>query len=125
MLFNLGSKFQKRTYEDYKEDVAFIKRENVQKFRGLKGSSVLEDLGLKLPDNIIIDYMHCALEGTVKKLLDLWFNSNNHHYDFYLNSKIKNIDKILLKIQYPSELPRNQRTLVNYNLFKAIMNVEI
>jgi len=63
--------------------------------------------------------MHCALEGTVKKLLDLWFNSNNHHYDFYLNSKIKNIDKILLKIQYPSELPRNQRTLVNYNLFKA------
>jgi hypothetical protein len=66
--------------------------------------------------------MHCALEATVKKLLDLWFN--NHHYDFYLNSKIKNIDKILLKIQYPSELPRNQRTRLTITYLK-LMNVEI
>jgi hypothetical protein len=63
--------------------------------------------------------MHCALEGTVKKLLELWFKSSNHKYQFYLNSKIKYIDKLLLKIQYPSELPRNQRSIINYKLFKA------
>ena len=63
--------------------------------------------------------MHCALEGTVKKLLELWFKSSNHKYQFYMDSKIKHIDNLLLKIQYPSELPRTQRSIINYNLFKA------
>ena len=36
-----------------------------------------------------------------------------------MNNKIKFIDKLLLKIQYPSESPKNQRSLINYNLFKA------
>jgi hypothetical protein len=59
--------------------------------------------------------MHCALEGTVKKLLELWFKSSNHKYQFYMDSKIKHIDNLLLKIQYPSELPRTQRSIINYN----------
>jgi len=36
-----------------------------------------------------------------------------------LNSEIKCIDEFLLKIQYTSELPRHQRSIINYKLFKA------
>jgi len=71
-----------------------------------------------LPDQVLIDYMHASLEGTLKQLLNLWFDSKHHNKPFYLKNIVV-IDSILTKIQYPSEFPRTQRSLEYFHMFKA------
>ena len=44
---------------------------------GVKGLSPLHILpSFNIVDNVVIDYMHCVLEGVVKKMANLWFNSS-------------------------------------------------
>jgi len=51
--------------------------------QGIKGRTFLSDL-ITLPRACVLEYMHLSLEGTVKFLLDLYLNTNNH---FDLNNK--------------------------------------
>lgn len=62
--------------------------------------------------------MHASLEGPLKQLLNLWFNTKNHKKPFYLKSLME-IDNVLMKIKYPSEFPRSQRSLEYFHIFKA------
>jgi hypothetical protein len=71
-----------------------------------------------LPDQVLVDYMHASLEGTLKQLLNLWFDTKNHNKPFYLKNYI-DIDIVLMKIQFPSEFPRSQRSLEYFHMFKA------
>ncbi len=48
---------------------------------GIKGTSTLSTI-VDLPLGAPIDYMHCVLEGVVKRLLNLWTNSSNHGNPF-------------------------------------------
>lgn len=82
-----------------------------------KGPTFLSKL-LRLPEQILIDYMHASLEGTLKKMLNLWFNSKYHKKPFYLKNVV-DIDSVLMKIQFPSEFPRSQRSLEYFHFFKA------
>ena len=56
----------------------------LQPVYGVKGSCVLH----RIPgfDTIVccpVDYMHCVLLGVVRRLMSLWFKSNNHGSDWY------------------------------------------
>ena len=64
---------------------------------GIKGKSPLERV-LNLVKGIPVDYMHCVLEGVMKKLLETWISSTR--CAGYIGRYIKQIDKKLLK-QHP------------------------
>lgn len=67
-----------------------------------------------------IDYMHCILLGTVKKLLSLWLDSKYHSKSFYIH---KNHQKILesriMNIRVTTEKTRKPRSIFNRGEFKA------
>lgn len=73
---------------------------------GIKGKSALSpiiDLSLGTP----IDYMHCVLEGVVKRPLDKWVSSKSHGMYFYLNKpKLQSIDSNLVKQHPPHDFSR-------------------
>ena len=76
-------------------------------------------MGLKMPVDIVIDYMHACLEGMGKQWLKLWFKSTNSRFAYYLGPRLCQMDSILNSTRYPSEFPRSQRSLAVYRLFKA------
>ena len=86
---------------------------------GIKGASYLSEW-LVLPTCTIIDYMHACLLGTTKHLMNMWLSTTNRSKRFYLRSKVKDIDKLLIDIKYPTEFSRLQRTISNeFSYFKA------
>ena len=86
---------------------------------GIKGSTYLSNW-IVLPTCSIIDYMHASLLGTTKHMLNLFLSDKHRTKDFYLGTKLNDIDKILLQINYPSEFSRQQRSITHHLLyFKA------
>ncbi len=69
--------------------------------------SKIVDLPLGAP----IDYMHCVLEGVVKRLLNLWTNSSNHGTPFYLGRHLNIIDSSLIKQRPPHDFTRAPRSI--------------
>eukprot|EP00733_Pompholyxophrys_punicea_P001700 Pompholyxophrys_punicea_v1_NODE_953_length_1102_cov_5.841452.p1 type:complete len:160 gc:universal NODE_953_length_1102_cov_5.841452:202-681(+) len=61
--------------------------------------------------SVIIDYMHGACLGVAKKLLHLWFDSENSGNAWYLGKKISLVDKLLCKIRPPSTFTRLPRSI--------------
>ena len=78
--------------------------------RGIKGISPLSR-SLDLVDAVPIDYMHAVLEGVTRRLLRYWFLPKYHAGAYYLGSKLKTIDTLLLRQQPPHELSRPPRSL--------------
>ncbi len=66
---------------------------------------------LRLLIGTVIDYMHASLLGVTKHLLNIWLSIENSKEDYYLRNKLPNIDKILLKVKYPIEFSRMQRSI--------------
>ena len=58
-----------------------------------------------------VDYMHCVLLGVTRQFLHLWFDSKHHSEPWYLGSKVKEIDELLMSIQPTSEIVRLPREL--------------
>ena len=85
---------------------------------GVKGRTFLSDL-ITLPRACILEYMYLSFEGTVKFMLDIWLNTNNHDLNFYLRNSIIRIEELLSKIKFTSSFSRTQRSLYFYNTFKA------
>jgi hypothetical protein len=55
----------------------------IQPERGVKGYSPLHILpDFDVVKCVPVDYMHCVLEGVLKKLLHLWIDSTNHGKDW-------------------------------------------
>ena len=77
---------------------------------GIKGESPLAS-HIDLVNSIPIDYMHAVLEGVTKQFLTMWFNTKNHKSSFYLGRKVKEIDRLLIKIKPPSEFRRSPRSI--------------
>jgi len=75
--------------------------------KGIKGISPLTH-HVDLVECIPVDYMHTVLEGTVRHLLKLWFDSRHHHEPYYIGNKVKGIDQVLLLQTPPNEFSRLQ-----------------
>lgn len=74
--------FPERTNEKYLKDVASSTTKNVIT-KGVKGPCYLSQF-LLIPENVIIDYMHLACLGTMKKLCTLWFDTKYNNQEYYI-----------------------------------------
>ena len=84
--------------------------------KGIKGKSPLEQY-VDLVNCIPIDYMHCVLEGTVDRLMKLWFDSQNHRKAYYLGNAVKEIDKLMMSQTPPNEFKRSPRSISSHRKY--------
>lgn len=86
-------------------------------FRGLSALTALPDFDIIA--GFAIDYLHAVCEGVVKFLLSLWFDTPNYKSDFYIRKYLDEINAKIEKIQLPSEIERNPRSLNERHKWKA------
>lgn len=84
--------------------------------KGVKGISPLASC-LDLVDSIPIDYMHSVLEGAVRRLMNLWFESTSHTQPYYQRDYLNEIDNTLTNQHPPNEFSRMPRTIRNHLKF--------
>ena len=60
-------------------------------------------------NGVVIDYMHCVLEGVGKKLLNLWFSTVGKPY--YIKRDMVVVNSRLLAIQPPHVITRTPRRI--------------
>ena len=86
---------------------------------GVKGPSVLSE-HIDIVIHVVIDYMHCVLLGVVKQLLDMWLDSSNSSYDYYIGpSKAKIVIEYLLNLKPPDNFRIHARSLFERAHWKA------
>lgn len=61
--------------------------------------------------------MHCVLEGVVKRLLEKWVNSTNHHSPYYIGRNVDMIDNNLITQCPPHEFSRAPRSIKKHRKF--------
>lgn len=90
--------------------------------RGIKGPTPL----LLLPHFDVVkwspvDYLHFGLHRISCKLMDLWFNSNNHNEKFYIGrpNQITTVDKNIATIRLPKEFTRYPRSIGDRGYYKT------
>ena len=84
---------------------------------GIKGVSILaKHITQK---RVPTDYMHAVSEGTTKQFLKCWTDPKNKHLKFYIGNRVKEIDKMLLRIKPPHEFQRSPRPISVSHFWKA------
>lgn len=88
---------------------------------GVKGiSSLIAFKNYDLIRGTVIDYMHCVLEGVVRLLLDLWFDSENHFHKYYVTPRMEEIvNKNLNCIKGLRSFTRRPRSTKEKGFWKA------
>ena len=91
---------------------------HIQPCSGVKGLSPLHILpSFDIIDGVVIDYMHCLLEGIGKKLCTLWFAPSQHSY--YIGRHAELIDKRLASIKPPDAVTRIPRGVTGRKHWKG------
>jgi hypothetical protein len=106
-----------RTRQLYLNQVEEAKSSNRVR-QGVKGEAFFTKY-VNLPLAGLIDYMHCCLEGTFKRTIEILFSPSNFRQNFYLGNRLNDIGNLLSKIQYPSDYNRLQRHIKDFGKFKA------
>ncbi|CAF0885152.1 unnamed protein product [Brachionus calyciflorus] len=106
-----------RTNEKYKIQVNEASKLN-DTFEGIKGPSFLSNW-IKIPDNLILDYMHLSLMGTFKKIFNGFFESSSWQKNYYLGKVSHFIDNRLMQVKLPTEIKRKTRSIEDRYHFKA------
>ena len=83
---------------------------------GIKGKSVLSSV-INLAIGFPIDYMHCVLEGVVKRMLGNWASSTNHGNYYYLGRSLGAIDANLISQCPPHDFSRAPRSIKKHRKF--------
>ena len=102
---------QPRSTRDVLQWARQAERDGKPKY-GVKGVSVLAR-SIDIVKAIPIDYMHAVLEGVTKSLMAHWFDTKYHHLRFYLHRQLKEIDKMLLRIKPPYDVPRVPQSIAS------------
>ena len=85
---------------------------------GIKGLSALHILpSFDVVNGIVIDYMHCVLEGVGKKLMNLWFSVVGHPY--YIKRHMSIVNARLLGIKPPDTITRTPRGIDQVSRWKG------
>ncbi|XP_052412533.1 uncharacterized protein LOC127957875 [Carassius gibelio] len=87
---------------------------------GVKGPSPLMELeSFKMITGFVPDYQHCVCLGVTKQLTSLWLDSKHHKEEWYLGSKVSDIDQGLMLISPPVEVTRAPRSVKDRKFWKA------
>ena len=128
-IYPYTNKFPLRTNSDYKRALKIAKSQN-KIFQGVKGPCWISKF-LSIPDDVYFDPMHTCFLGPAEGLLSMWCksatkdkkepslsnhmkrsNKTNLKNEYYLNSNKKKIlDDSVVKIKYPDEIKRHQRSI--------------
>lgn len=109
-----GTDYPSRTTETIMK-FASEAEEKKEVVKGIKGISVLASL-VDIACGAPIDYMHCILEGVVKRLLEKWLSSTGQPY--YINkSKLEQIDSSLVAQTPPHDFARAPRSISKHRAF--------
>ena len=83
----------------------------MQACKGVKGHSALHILpSFDVIDGVVIDYMHCLLEGIGKKLCALWFQYSPAEY--YIGRHIHLVDERMLSNKPPDGMREQYRRIL-------------
>lgn len=65
--------------------------------------------------------MHACLHGITKKLMSLWFDTENNKKPYYIGrpSQVKIVDERLLGLRVPSSFRRRPRSVKDQSFYKA------
>lgn len=107
-----------RTHDDI---LKIYKRLKSEPINGLKIISCMVGAShFDLAKSFSIDYLHFALLGIVKKLMDLWLSSENHTKPFYITKpKQVILNKRILNMKSTSEITRHPRSIFERKEYKA------
>ncbi|XP_070537248.1 uncharacterized protein [Ptychodera flava] len=106
-----------RTHENMCQD-AKTATEQGKIVNGIKGPCWFGGLNhYDLTNGTGIDYMHCVLQGVMKTLFSLWFDTTNSSEDFNISHKIHQVDKRLEEIHPPNEISRCPRSLEGHRKY--------
>ena len=64
-----------------------------------------------------IDYMHCALEGVMKLLLELWFTSKGGDEPFNISQRVEEADNRIREIKPPNRISRCPRSIEGHRKY--------
>ena len=64
-----------------------------------------------------IDYMHCALEGVMKLLLELWFTGKEGQEPFNNSDRVEEVDKHIKEIKPPNSISRCPRSIEGHRKY--------
>ena len=76
---------------------------------------------ISIVTNVFKEFISCSMvcSGVFKRLLGLWFSSENHAKDFYLGRMLKHVDERLMQIRVPHDFGRKPRSLEERKFFKG------
>ncbi|CAF1044996.1 unnamed protein product [Brachionus calyciflorus] len=110
-------KVELRSNTKYLEQVEKALTDNVY-YEGVKGYSHLSNW-IKIPDDVIFDYMHMCLLGTFKRMFLSFFDSSNWREPFYLNKVAHFVNNRLIGVRLPLEIKRKTKDLEERSHYKA------
>ncbi|CAF1044042.1 unnamed protein product, partial [Brachionus calyciflorus] len=110
--------FELRTKESF-ENYSMEGTDKIPRY-GVKGNVIISSL-IDFTNGLPLDYMHLLCLGIFKRILNLWFDSSNHQFEFYIGKpKTKRkIQNELKKFKFPHTLSRIDFEIENYNTWKA------
>lgn len=107
-----------RTHKNMLETYQKLKTTPINGVKSMSCMIAAEDFDLI--NGFSIDYMHAALLGIMKKLMQLWLDSNSHDEPYYISKKRQVVlSKRILCIKPISEITRKPRSIFEKNDFKA------
>ena len=89
---------------------------------GIKGPTKLSDYGLRMPVDVVTDYMHACLEEMRKQSLKLRLKSTYSRFAYYHGPRLSQMKTILNATRYPSKFPSGDFKICS-SMFHGIRNI--
>ena len=110
-------------YEDIPErrnhsdtmDQAQLAQATKKSLFGVLGTSPLHDV-LRIPDSLILDYMHLVLEGEFVRRLSIWLNGQDENG--FLAKQVAPLEDAMDKINFPHDFNRKLRPFRDFKRWK-------
>ena len=84
----------------------------------VKGSSPVHEI-LKIPEKVLLDFMHQVLEGELYRRLKSFFFLSSNEAPFCLKECIHAIDTSITAVKLPHDFPKKMRTISELGKWKA------
>jgi hypothetical protein len=110
---------QNRTDENMRADAREACNSN-ESVNGVKGASSL----MLLPEfdmvkGFVVDNLHCVDLGVTRQLTNMWLDSSNNEHNWYVGTRITEIDMKLAEVCPPDEVTRLPRSVTKRRYWKG------